>query len=77
MALGAKQRLPSSSKTLGPEGSTDWGRDEDCDPADVPGLAMILHWSCALECYLASRKECNSIPNTHIFSFYYPVSIFH
>lgn len=36
MALGAKQWLPSSSKTAGPEGCTDWGREEDGDPGDVP-----------------------------------------
>lgn len=78
LALRANQWLPSSSKALGPSwGCTDWSRDEGCGPADVPVLGHSSPLIMCIECHLASRKECNSILNTRIFSFYCPVSILH
>ena len=54
MALGAKQGLPSSSKSPGPEGCTDWSTDEDGDPADVP---VVGHDSPLLMCPVLTRSH--------------------
>lgn len=66
MAFGAKQWLPSSSKTDGPERRTDWGRDEDGDPADVP---VVGHESPLVMCIGVSQLPGENVTQypTHMF----------